>query len=70
MCGCIPIYIGCKNIDSYFKDYVIHLSGNLNDDIKLLKNILNDPDKYYKKINIEEIKEIVHLKNIIHQEFL
>jgi len=70
LCGCIPIYIGCKNIDSYFKDYVIHLSGNLNDDIKLLKNILNDPDKYYKKINIEEIKEIVHLKNIIHQEFL
>ena len=70
LCGCTPIYIGCKNIDSYFKDYVIHLSGNLNDDMNLLKNILNDPDKYYKKINIEEIKEKVHLKNIIHQEFL
>ena len=70
LCGCVPIYIGCKNIDSYFKDYVIHLSGNLNDDMNLLKNILNNPDKYYKKINIEEIKEKVHLKNIIHQEFL
>lgn len=70
LCGCIPIYLGSTNIDNYFKDYVIHLSGNINDDFNLIKNIINNPYKYYKKINIEEIKEKIHLKNIIHQEFL
>jgi len=70
LCGCIPIYLGCTNIDNYFKDYVIHLSGNINNDLNLIKTILDNPDKYYKKINIESIKEKVHLKNIIHQEFL
>lgn len=70
LCGCIPIYLGCTNIDNYFKDYVIHLSGNINNDLNLIKTILDNPDKYYKKINIESIKEKIHLKNIIHQEFL
>jgi hypothetical protein len=69
MCGCIPIYLGCKNIDSYFKDYVIHLTGNINDDMSLLQDIIHHPDKYYKKIDIKEIKEKTHLKNVIHQEF-
>ena len=70
LCGCIPIYLGCTNIDHYFKDYVIHLSGNIEKDIDVIKTIINNPDKYYKKINIKEIKEKFHLKNIIHQEFL
>ncbi len=70
LCGCTPIYLGCRHIDSYFKDYVIHLNGDINDDMALLRDILNKPDKYYKKIAIQEIKEKIHLKNIIHQEFL
>lgn len=70
MCGCIPIYLGSTNIDNYFKDYVIHLSGKIEDDLNLIKDIINNPDKYYKKVNIEEIKEKIHLKHIIHQEFL
>lgn len=70
LCGCIPIYLGCTNINNYFKDYVIHLNGNIKNDLNILKDILNNPEKYYKKINIEEIKEKIHLKNIIHQEFL
>tara|TARA_B100001093_G_C26852783_1_gene1025915 strand:- start:659 stop:2263 length:1605 start_codon:yes stop_codon:yes gene_type:complete len=70
LCGCIPIYLGSTNIDKYFKDYVIHLSGNVKDDLNLINSIINDPDKYYKKINIEDVKEKIHLKNIIHQEFL
>ena len=70
MCGCVPIYLGCKNIDSYFKEYVIHLNGDIKNDMILLRDIINKPDKYYKKIDIQEIKEKIHLKNIIHQEFL
>ena len=70
LCGCIPIYFGCLNIDNYFKNYVIQLSGNVNKDIVLIRNIFNNPDKYYKKINIKEIQNIIHLKNLINKEFL
>jgi hypothetical protein len=70
LCGCIPIYLGSTNIDKYFKDYVIHLSGNVKDDLNFINSIINNPDKYYKKINIEDVKEKIHLKNIIHEEFL
>ena len=70
LCGSNPIYLGSTNIDHYFKDYIIHLSGNIEKDIHTIKNIIDNPDKYYKKINIKEIKEKIHLKNIIHQQFL
>ena len=62
LCGSIPIYLGCKNIDNYFKDYVIHLTGNLNDDITIINNVLANPDNYWKKIPISEIRNKIHLK--------
>ena len=70
LCGSIPIYLGCNNIDKYFKDYVIKLSGDLEEDKKLINNILENPDKYYKEIPISEIWNKIHLKNLIHEEFL
>lgn len=69
LCGTIPLYLGCTNIDNYFKDYVIHLKGDFTEDIIIIKDILDNPDKYYKKVNIQEIKEIVHMKNLIFKEF-
>lgn len=70
LCGCIPVYLGCENIDKYFKNYVIKLSGNLNNDINKIKEIIKNPKKYYKKVPIEEIREIIHLKNLINKEFI
>ena len=70
LCGCIPIYLGCLNINNYFKNYVIHLTGDLKEDINIIAKVLNNPDKYYKKININEIQEIIHIKNIINKEFI
>ena len=70
LCGCIPIYLGCLNINNYFKNYVIHLTGDLKKDINIIAKVLNNPDKYYKKININEIQEIIHIKNIINKEFI
>ena len=69
LCGTIPLYLGCTNIDNYFKDYVINLTGDFTEDIIIITNVLNNPDKYYKKVNIQEIKEIVHMKNLIISEF-
>lgn len=70
LCGCIPLYLGCVNIDKYFKDYVIHLSGNFDQDMKIVNDVLHNPDKYYKVIPIKEIQELIHMKNLIHCEFL
>lgn len=67
---CTPIYYGCVNIDSYFPDIHIKLSGVLEDDINLLRDICNNEDKYVKNINTQEIIDKVSIKNLIKEEFL
>lgn len=63
--GTIPIYLGCNNIDNYFPDMVIRLSSDLSEDINTLKTIVENPEKYKKKIDVEFVKEKINLiKNI------
>lgn len=71
LCGCIPIYIGCSNINNYFKDYVIKLTGKKVrwDYFKIIK-ILNNHKKYFKNVSVEEIEDIIHMKNLINEEFI
>jgi hypothetical protein len=60
----MPIYLGCKNIDSYIDD-TIKLSGDIKTDILLLKNILQNPNANYKKTYTEKnIKAVNLLENI------
>jgi hypothetical protein len=61
----IPIYWGCKNINNYFPNNIINLSGNINNDMKLLIDIIVNPDKYQKNIDIAEIKKTLSIENII-----
>lgn len=64
--NCMPIYLGCKNIDSYFDtNNTIKLSGDISSDILLLKNIIINPDKYYMKTyNKRNIKTVNLIENI------
>jgi hypothetical protein len=65
LCGTTPIYLGCRNIKEYFPDNVIFLSGNIYDDMEMLRNIVDNPAKYKKRINVQTIKDKVSLlKNI------
>ena len=65
LCGTVPIYLGCKNIEEYFPGKVIRLNGDIEHDIELLKNILREPEKYKKEIKINEVKEKISLiKNL------
>jgi len=65
LCGTVPIYLGCKNIEQYFPGKVIRLNGDIEHDIELLKNILREPEKYKKEIKINEVKEKISLiKNL------
>ena len=67
MFNCLPIYYGCKNINSYVTN-TINLTGNIDIDIKSIINIINNPKKYYKRTynerNIKSINLIENLPNI------
>jgi len=64
--GGTPVYLGCKNIDSYFPDNVVHLSGNVKADVELIANIVKEPEKYRKQIDVKKInRQISLLHNIV-----
>lgn len=65
-----PIYLGCRNIDDYFPDSVIKLNGNVDHDIKLIRNICENPENYRKQIDIDKVKKTISIKNIINEFFL
>ena len=65
LCGTTPIYLGCKNIDDYFPDTIIKLTGNIDKDITLLKDILRNSDIYQKNIDLKTIhKKLSLVENI------
>lgn len=66
----IPVYQGCRNIDSYFTGMVIGLTGDISSDIELLRQIVLKPQGYKKEINIERVKNVVYLLRNIKTIYL
>ena len=65
LCSTTPIYWGCKNIDSYFPDSSIRLSGIIDSDILMLTNILKNPGEFKKTIDVDMVKKRINLlKNL------
>lgn len=62
LCETTPIYLGCRNIDAYLPNTYVALSGKLEKDMDLLKDICQFPKKYRKKIDTNERKSIIHQK--------
>ena len=68
--GTNPIYLGCLNIDKYFPNMVIKITGNIDEDMKLIEEICNNPDKYYKPVDLNTIDNNINLiKDIINNKF-
>jgi hypothetical protein len=67
----IPIYMGCRNIDSYFPDMVIKISGNIQADISMLRQSIIDTkfDKPGIIIDIEKVKNTIYLLRNINTIF-
>ena len=67
MYNCMPIYLGCKNLNQYLENVVI-LVGDVQKDIQTIMTILNNPTMYYKKTytdkNIKAVNLIQNLPNI------
>ena len=66
ICSGTAIYLGAKNIDKYL-DNVIKLTGNIEQDITILKEVINNQDKFYIEPNIEKVKDTLSIKNVINQ---
>jgi len=68
LCSAVPIYLGCRNIDSYFPKMVITMSGNISEDIALLHKIIYNPDKYKNPIDVSFVEKrtnvLLHLDEI------
>jgi hypothetical protein len=66
LCNTNVIYLGCNNIHKYFdSNYVSLLDGNINNDISLIKEICENPLKYYKTIEKQQIVDTINITNII-----
>lgn len=65
----VPIYLGCRNIDRYFGDNVIQMTGDLQKDIMLINDIVINPEKYQKNIDMEFIKSKTSLIQNIKEIF-
>lgn len=69
MLGANPIYLGCSNIDAYFPEMVIKLTGNIDEDMKLIEAVCNSPDKYYKPVDLETIDGNINIiKDLIENK--
>ena len=63
--GCVPLYLGCRNIQKYYPDKTISLKGDIVNDMNVLINVLQNPFKYSKNINPLEIqKKACFLNNL------
>ena len=65
LCNTNIIYLGCENIDNYFTN-IIKLSGGINNDMDLLNDTINNPEKYFINNDINKIKKTLSIKNIIN----
>ena len=69
MLGANPIYLGCSNIDAYFPEMVIKLTGNIDEDMKLIEAVCNSPDKYYKPVDLQTIDANINIiKDLIEDK--
>jgi hypothetical protein len=60
-----PIYLGCIEIDAYFPGQVIHLTGDIKRDAKILVDISKNPSLYTREIKHDENDNVLNLlKNL------
>lgn len=64
---CVPIYLGAETIP--FESSVIRLSGTLDEDMKLLREICENPDQYVRPIDSAAITNALDLRLFLKREW-
>jgi hypothetical protein len=57
---CTPIYLGCKKIDEYFPGQIVHLKGDIEEDMNIIQRCLEQPDVYRKNRCGEQVNKKVN----------
>jgi hypothetical protein len=65
LCQTTPIYLGCQNIDQYFPNSVLTLTGDIEQDMTLLKDICLYPERYEKTIDVNKVKKTINFSNVV-----
>jgi hypothetical protein len=65
LCQTTPIYLGCQNIDQYFPNSVLTLTGDIEQDMILLKDICLYPERYEKTIDVNKVKKTINFSNVV-----
>ena len=64
----MPVYHGCRNINTYFKDSFISLSGTIEEDMNRIMQIIQQPTRFYRKTytpeNIKTSNLVMNLPNL------
>lgn len=66
--GTTPVYLGCKN--PLFPEYTIVLSGNVQQDMNLIRDILYHPRQYKREIDQERVRPALNLLKNLDTLFL
>ena len=56
-----PVYLGCYNIDHYFPEMCIKLTGNIQEDMNLLVDIFQHSTKYFRENSLDKIDQSINL---------
>ena len=56
-----PIYLGCHNIDKYFPEMYIPLSGDITKDMQLLHDIYQKPEQYIRNNDLSTVDGKINL---------
>ena len=65
----VPIYLGCNNIETYFPNNVLYLSGSPINDMSLLYSIFREHFKNFKEIDVKRVVEVTDIFNNIDKIF-
>ncbi len=64
------LYYGCSNIHNYYPNNVLILTGNIDQDMKLITDVCRNHSMYYKPVDMNHIKTVLTIKNPIYKHFL
>jgi len=65
LCHTTPIYLGCQNIDTYFPNMVLKLTGDIEQDMALLTDICQHKERYIKNIDVAQVKKTINFANVV-----
>lgn len=67
---CIPVYYGCTAIESYFPGMTLRLTGDLSHDLRLIKEICSQPDRFTMAISATRVHDQTGIERVIMNQWV